>query len=261
MLEERSQFKKFREKAKEISESIIMPSGDPFMGPMDSNDVMADNMDTSWSVNDFNSRSELLGRVNAYIGQIAQKEYLNPMIPLRQIENRLQLLGMYAKVPTDMKEYSTGYVSVPVQRFGGRFGTHPTEGWTNDDGWDGEGYILALHTEVTDGMFRVHAELVPESQENEEENETFDYEEDENPYYEDDDDEMVMEEKVLKEAAPPDPQIEQWIIDNKKRFQDEYGAKWQEALYGRAWVMYNNKQDKKKEEAKKVKNKNEPRQQ
>lgn len=45
----------------------------------------------------------------------------------------------------------------------------------------------------------------------------------------------------LTEEAPPDPEIEQWIRDNKKRFQAKYGDDWEEVLYGKAWNMYNKK--------------------
>lgn len=46
----------------------------------------------------------------------------------------------------------------------------------------------------------------------------------------------------LFEKAPPDPEIEEWIKDNKQRFIDEYGKeKGMEVLYGRAWKMYGDK--------------------
>lgn len=49
----------------------------------------------------------------------------------------------------------------------------------------------------------------------------------------------------LSEASPPDKSIETWIKKNKKRFQDRYGnEEGLEVLYGRAWNMYNAKQDK-----------------
>ena len=43
----------------------------------------------------------------------------------------------------------------------------------------------------------------------------------------------------IYEAAPPDPKIEQWIKDNKENFKKEYGDKWEEVLYAKAWSMYN----------------------
>ena len=44
----------------------------------------------------------------------------------------------------------------------------------------------------------------------------------------------------LKEASPPDPDIETWITKNKERFQKEYGAeKGLTILYGKAWNMFN----------------------
>ena len=44
---------------------------------------------------------------------------------------------------------------------------------------------------------------------------------------------------LLTEKAPPDPKIEKWIKDNKKRFIDEYGKeKGIEILYAKAWKMH-----------------------
>ncbi|CAB4141223.1 hypothetical protein UFOVP410_62 [uncultured Caudovirales phage] len=46
----------------------------------------------------------------------------------------------------------------------------------------------------------------------------------------------------IVEAAPPDAEIEKWIIANKERFKKEYGAeKGLEVLYAKAWDMYNKK--------------------
>lgn len=51
-----------------------------------------------------------------------------------------------------------------------------------------------------------------------------------------------LKKKILKEVSPPDKEIEDWILKNKKRFVQEYGKqKGIEVLYGRAWNMYNNK--------------------
>lgn len=51
-----------------------------------------------------------------------------------------------------------------------------------------------------------------------------------------------MKLQQLFEKAPPDPEIEEWIRKNKKRFIDQYGKeKGKEVLYATAWDMYNDK--------------------
>lgn len=48
----------------------------------------------------------------------------------------------------------------------------------------------------------------------------------------------------INEEAPPDPDIEKWINDNKERFRKEYGEeRGLEILYGKAWNMYKKKKN------------------
>jgi len=51
-----------------------------------------------------------------------------------------------------------------------------------------------------------------------------------------------MKLEQLLEKAPPDPEIENWIKKNKRRFIEEYGKdKGIEVLYSTAWKKYNNR--------------------
>ena len=46
----------------------------------------------------------------------------------------------------------------------------------------------------------------------------------------------------IVESAPPDAEIEKWILANKARFKTQYGSeKGLEVLYAKAWDMYNKK--------------------
>lgn len=45
----------------------------------------------------------------------------------------------------------------------------------------------------------------------------------------------------LQEKAPPDEEIEQWILKMKPKFKKQYGKKWKEVLYSLAWKKYNEK--------------------
>lgn len=51
----------------------------------------------------------------------------------------------------------------------------------------------------------------------------------------------VIKHQELDEVAPPDREIETWIKNNKKRFQDRYGDGYEKYLYGKAWKKYNGK--------------------
>lgn len=42
----------------------------------------------------------------------------------------------------------------------------------------------------------------------------------------------------LAEKAPPSPEAEKWILDNKERFKKRYGKNYAKYLYGKAWELY-----------------------
>ena len=49
----------------------------------------------------------------------------------------------------------------------------------------------------------------------------------------------------INEVSPPDPEIEKWASDPdvKASFKKQYGDRWQEVLYAKAWQKYNSKQE------------------
>ena len=63
---------------------------------------------------------------------------------------------------------------------------------------------------------------------------------------------ITINTELIQEKAPPDPKIETWIKKMKEKpevvadFKKRYGDKWQGALYGKAWNMYNRRQKEKK---------------
>jgi len=53
-----------------------------------------------------------------------------------------------------------------------------------------------------------------------------------------------LKENILSEKAPPSKEIETWIKKNKQRFIDRYGEEeGTSILYGKAWNMYNDKNE------------------
>ena len=79
---------------------------------------------------------KVLRTLNAYVGAIANMEYLLPEHALNRLRNSLSRVGFsFGEVP-DMTE-SSGSFDLPLTRFGGRFGKDtdtPHDEVINDDG-------------------------------------------------------------------------------------------------------------------------------
>ena len=79
---------------------------------------------------------KVLKTLNAYIGAIANMEYMLPEHALNRLKNALDRVGFsFGEIP-DMAE-SSGSFDLPLTRFGGRFGKDtdtPYDEVINDDG-------------------------------------------------------------------------------------------------------------------------------
>ena len=79
---------------------------------------------------------KVLKTLNAYIGAIANMEYMLPEPALNRLKNALDRVGFsFGEIP-DMSE-SSGSFDLPLTRFGGRFGKDtdtPYDEVINDDG-------------------------------------------------------------------------------------------------------------------------------
>ena len=79
---------------------------------------------------------KVLKTLNAYIGAIANMEYMLPEHALNRLRNALDRVGCsFGEIP-DMSE-SSGSFDLPLTRFGGRFGKDtdtPYDEVINDDG-------------------------------------------------------------------------------------------------------------------------------
>ena len=74
---------------------------------------------------------KVLERVNAFVGSIADKEYLNPQQAVDELKEKLGRIGLGfdAKIEGDK-----GSQTVEVKQFGGRFGKDIDGSDINDDG-------------------------------------------------------------------------------------------------------------------------------
>ena len=75
---------------------------------------------------------DVLQRVNAFVGSIAEREYLKPQFAVDELREKLHRIGLTVS-PVDM-EGEKGKVTAEVKQFGGRFGKDTDGADINDDG-------------------------------------------------------------------------------------------------------------------------------
>ena len=107
----------------------------------------------------------VLKRVNAFVGSIADREYLIPENAVDQLRNFLMRIGLtFQKVEIP----ESGGVTVPLSQWGGRFGKDGNvdfDEFVNDDGITNRvegGLSLRVETEAVgkSGSWKVYAKIV-----------------------------------------------------------------------------------------------------
>ena len=107
----------------------------------------------------------VLKRVNAFVGSIADREYLIPENAVDQLRNFLMRIGLtFPKVEIP----ESGGVTVPLSQWGGRFGKDGNvdfDEFVNDDGITNRvegGLSLRVETEAVgkSGSWKVYAKIV-----------------------------------------------------------------------------------------------------
>ena len=108
---------------------------------------------------------EVLKRVNAFVGSIADREYLIPENAVDQLRGFLGRIGL--TFPKVELPDGTGSVTVPLEQFGGRFGkTGETnfDEFLDDDGISNRkegGLNLRINQEsIVNGSWKVYAKIV-----------------------------------------------------------------------------------------------------
>ena len=107
----------------------------------------------------------VLKRVNAFVGSIADREYLVPEGAVGQLRNFLMRIGL--QFPQVELPEGTGSVTVPLSQWGGRFGKDGNvdfDEFVNDDGITNRlegGLSLKIDSEpVKNGSYKVYAKIV-----------------------------------------------------------------------------------------------------
>ena len=105
----------------------------------------------------------VLKRVNAFVGSIADREYLIPENAIGQLRNFLMRIGLQFPV---LETPLPSSMSMPLTQWGGRFGKDvdtPFDEFVNDDGITDRlpgGLSLEIKTEtVANGSWKVYAAI------------------------------------------------------------------------------------------------------
>ena len=105
---------------------------------------------------------DVLKRVNAFVGSIAEREYMKPQFAIDELREKLHRIGLTVS-RVDMAG-DKGKVTAEVKQFGGRFGKDTDGSDINDDGISHKkegGLKLNVEYEtLKNGTSKVYAKLV-----------------------------------------------------------------------------------------------------
>ena len=106
--------------------------------------------------------ADVLKRVNAFVGSIAEQEYLNPKAAIEALAMKLKTIGLEIS-PVEMTG-DNGKVTAEVTQFGGRFGKDLDGADLNDDGIshrkEGGLKLEVSYETLKNGTSKVFAKLV-----------------------------------------------------------------------------------------------------
>ena len=104
---------------------------------------------------------EVLKQVNAFVGSIAEREYLSPQKAVDELKEKLSRVGLSFDCQF---EGDKGSKTIEVKQFGGRFGKDTDGSDINDDGIshkkEGGLKIEVSHELLQTGTSKVYAKLV-----------------------------------------------------------------------------------------------------
>ena len=106
--------------------------------------------------------ADILKRVNAFVGSIAEREFIKPQQAVDELREKLQRIGLTVS-PVDLNGDS-GKVTAEVKQFGGRFGKDTDGSDINDDGIshkkEGGLKLEVSYETLKNGTSKVYAKLV-----------------------------------------------------------------------------------------------------
>jgi hypothetical protein len=104
---------------------------------------------------------EILDKLNAYCGEIANHQYINPYYPLNALWKKLSMVGINFNLKEIMMTGDMGSTKVPLNRFGGRYGTlGGPEYISHDDGTGIPGGLsLVVSWTKTGGVYSLNVHI------------------------------------------------------------------------------------------------------
>ena len=102
-----------------------------------------------------------MNKVNAFVGSIANGEYIKPEAALNQLSAKLSTIGVTVKDKIEITDKKGNFESALVFN-GGRFGKDTDGSDINDDGLSHKGNSLKLkgnYETLENGAVKVYAEL------------------------------------------------------------------------------------------------------
>jgi|TARA_Y100000034_G_C6825019_1_gene371896 hypothetical protein len=102
---------------------------------------------------------EVLKRVNAFVGSIADREYLIPENAVKQLKDFMERIGLSFDLPDTLPE--SGSVTLPMKRWGGVTGKSldtPFDEFDTDDGVDASMRITVEG--LRNNSWKVYAKIV-----------------------------------------------------------------------------------------------------
>lgn len=105
-------------------------------------------------------------RLNMFIANILAKDYVNPWTPIKTIQQKLELVGLTLKLPPSTDSFpEAGTIEYyPIYSFGGKIGMDPYVGWTDETRGTNVPFELRVSFEFESGHWIVDAEIVTESE-------------------------------------------------------------------------------------------------
>ena len=105
---------------------------------------------------------EVLKRVNAFVGSIAEREYIKPQFAIDELKENLTRIGL--SCGDCVLEGDSGKTTVELKQFGGRFGKDTDGSDINDDGIshkkEGGLKMEVSYETLKNGTSKVYAKLV-----------------------------------------------------------------------------------------------------
>ena len=102
--------------------------------------------------------SDVLKRVNAFVGSIADREYLIPENAVHQLQGFMERIGLSFDMPEELPE--SGNVSLPLKRYGGIFGKGTDTPFNEFDREEGIDKSLNIQIEeLRNNSFKVYAKI------------------------------------------------------------------------------------------------------